>query len=114
MDLGTIRQNILTNSYRELDPFLKDITTTFRNCMDFNEKESGIHKAAEFLLEYFTIRFNAAMQRVSEGRMLQSDPHKADVSIGKNNEALKTPRKAKPIAAFVTVWNKTGEFYTSN
>ena len=61
--------------------------------MDFNEKESGIHKAAEFLLEYFTIRFNTAMQRVSEGRMLQSDPHKADVSIGKNNEALKTPRK---------------------
>ena len=114
MDLGTIRKNVLTNSYTELDQFLKDMITTLQNCMDFNQKESGIYKAAEFLLEYFTIRCNATVQRISEGRVLQPDPDKADVSIGKKEEVLKTPKKTKPIAAFVTVWNKTGEYYTTN
>ncbi len=70
MDLGTIKNNLLSNIYLSHEGVASDIRLCFQNALMFNPPTHPVHEAAKSLLSFF----NSNYALILEGKSKKGDP----------------------------------------
>ncbi|KAJ8428040.1 hypothetical protein Cgig2_007617 [Carnegiea gigantea] len=73
MDLGTIKQKLDDNKYRDSEEFESDVRLTFSNAMRYNPPENSVYKYAKELVTFFDHLWKpvkSKMNRQFEGKKL--------------------------------------------
>ncbi len=65
MDLGTVKRLLEENSYRAVTEIAEDIRRVWSNCMLYNDKDSELHRTAQFLSDIFEVSHSCCVSYVA-------------------------------------------------
>lgn len=73
MDLGTIRENMKSNKYKNVREIYADAKLVFLNAMEYNEQNSDVHVMAEQLLALLEEKWRQLLPRVIDAETQQKE-----------------------------------------
>lgn len=106
MDLGTIKQKLDDNKYRDSEEFESDVRLTFSNAMRYNPPENSVYKYARELMTFFDHLWKpvkAKMNRQFEGKKHGSQKITFETTHDSDKKCLKN------FASLAVKWPWHGE-----